>query len=246
MRSNKWFWLVIAAWLGGTPMASAMISSSRSYARLSSDGKRLLVMTTGKSMPHEWKREIFRLPDGRELALSEIFRKSGVYEVGSLAPVWQVDWYAYEINLRVSPDLDSMAVVFGHALQYPEEPALSFFHQGKPIREYGCHQLLGRLRSKVFFKLTNVNWHLDWYEEFETHGDYLTFITAQRTFGPADWSLNLGYQDAWVFDLRTGLAVEHGTLGAFRLAMITLAVAALFAVPGLIVFHRRRKRVKSS
>ncbi|MDB6133473.1 MAG: hypothetical protein JWM59_1716 [Verrucomicrobiales bacterium] len=245
MRSNKWIWLVIAVWLGGAPMAPAFTPSSQSYAKLSADCKRLLVMTTGKSEPQNRWDELFRLPDGRELALSEVFLKSGVYEVGTLSPVWQVDWYAYERNLRVSPDLDSMAVVFDHALQYPDEPALSFFHQGKPIREYGCHQLLGRLRSKVFFKLTNVNWHLDWYEEFETHGNYLTFITAQRSFGAAEWRLNLGCQDAWVFDLRTGKVVERRTLGAQRLAMIALAVAALFAIPGLIAFQRWRKRANS-
>jgi hypothetical protein len=225
--------------------ASAKTLSSRSYAQISEDGRRLLVMTTGKPSREYGEPKPFKLPDGRDVILEAAFQKSGVYELATLAPVWQVDWYCYQKNLAVSPDLDSLVRVNDHALTEGTGPGLEFFNKGLSVKRYRSNELLKTLRAPFFFILTSTNWHLDWYSNFAAQDGKLIFKTAPRLLGAADYRLNLGMQDSWVFDLRTGEVLASKTLGKARFVGFLLAAGALLVMPWLIWLLRRTRRGKN-
>src|SRR4051812_14929823 len=95
----------VFVFLFGAPVTSvASISAQHPRVTLSRDQTKLLVMfpalwldSAGKPFPEP--PPIATLPNGETVNLRDTFRKCGVYDAATLAPIWQVDWFEQEWNL---------------------------------------------------------------------------------------------------------------------------------------------------
>src|ERR1051325_8412771 len=89
--------------LFSSSIAEAAMSQPNSHAHYSADRKRLLVMISDWPACCDLAPE-FVLKDGRSIILRDFFCKSGCYDAQTLEPIWQVDWFAFEWELRTSAD----------------------------------------------------------------------------------------------------------------------------------------------
>ncbi|MES2707421.1 MAG: hypothetical protein V4726_12560 [Verrucomicrobiota bacterium] len=173
--------------------------------------------------------------------LFDTFKKSGVYDSSTFAPVWLVDWYAYDFELVSSPNLEDLVRVNRYGME--QDWGLAFYHQGLLTRRYSCDELLRSLNSKIFFRNTSANWHTDWYDTFGSNRDMLVFTTQPRLLGLADKRLNLGMQDSWVFSLRDGQVLGNKTMGTARFLGFILGLVVMLLTPfGIWLLRRGRRR----
>ncbi len=228
----------------GTGNLLAKTSVDVSHARITADGRQVLVM-----LPRDSSREVlqpvrFTLPEGRRIALHETFPKSGVYDAVTLQPVWQVDWFSQKDDMKWSDDFRSVVRRNIGALDLRASWALAFYRDGLPIREYSRHQLLTGLRQGPFFRFTSLDWHSVWYDEFEVLGDRLLLSTARRGLWRGwDRILDLGYQELYTFDLTTGTVLSREIRGRGRLAVMTAGLLALVLALPLGIWLKRRRQV---
>jgi hypothetical protein len=225
---------------------AAGISAPNSHATLSRDGTRLLVMI---STDAKWDRAApVTLPDGRVIvSLGDAFPKSGAYDARTLAPLWQVDWFSFERDIRCSDDFRS--VVRSNRQGMRSNWALAFYRDGSLIRTYACAELLTGLRQCLPYE--TWDWHTRWYEDFDLNSDgkRIVLSTARRRTFLCDRSIDLGLQEFYTFDLASGAVVTRRTAGAWLvwaygaagLAILgTVALALRFVVRSITASRRRR------
>src|SRR4051812_35178077 len=82
--------------------ARGSIAAPNSSLTVSADGRKLFVMVS--SDPKYDRESTATLPDGRVVDVHQTFAKSGVYDGSTLAPIWQVGWFALRHDLLISDD----------------------------------------------------------------------------------------------------------------------------------------------
>jgi hypothetical protein len=165
-------------WLLGLAVAMGGISAPYSYAVLSPNGKRILVMLSPIKVYDSEFPTKFKLPSGRLIVVGESFPKSGVYDATTLLPVWQCSWYVYHDDLRWSDGFDDLAILNRFALT--SGWGIAFYHQGQFVRSYDCQYLLTEFRNPIFLPYTTWDWHTRWEENFERDGNHILLSTARR------------------------------------------------------------------
>src|SRR5688572_20905526 len=197
-----------------TVPAAASVSGNPSTVSASSDGSRLLVMRS--PMPTMHPEPPITLPNGRVAAIRDLFNKSGVYDAHTLKPIWQVDWYENEFNLRWSDDFRHVVRVHPQALR--SDWGLAFFEDGRLLKAYPSHFLMTGLKSHWFVPYTSAGWHSVWCDSVEIDHvrSRVEFSTTRRQFQWNGHTLDLGLQERYTFDLETGVIIKRQITGAWR------------------------------
>jgi hypothetical protein len=229
----------LIGWIALTGPAMGKISARNSFAKLSPDGKRLLVMVAPDAKGDQARLKPFVLPDGRSLMLRDTLGKSGCYETDTLKPVWQVEWHVFESDLQTSPDFSH--VVFRNMHAFPDRVALIFYENGQEIKRYHYQELMRHFSGSPFLFLNYTDWHLQWYEDFEVKGDILTLTTIPRTLFHYNFELKLGISEHYTFDLNSGRMLSARTRGLTRFWIVIVFWILLIVVIPAGVFLRRRK-----
>ena len=221
----------------GMSNSLAGISAPASYAILSGDGKHVLVMRS-KVVNYDKRFPVkFTLPNGRLVIIHETFPKSGCYDSTSLAPFWQVDWYALAYTLRWSPDFGDVVRLNPWALK--SDWALEFYHEGHLAHRYDSTDLLTGLRHPAFFPLSTWDWYAKWYDSFEVHGNRLNLSTMPRQINLPGGKIDLGVSESYVFDLSSGMMISrslsdavylwlYGIVGTTVLCVLSFAIWLLY------------------
>ena len=226
--------LILPLLLVSTVATRVSISAENPRVTLSRDHTRLLVMfppvwldRTGQPLPEP--PPIVSLPYGQTVNLRDTFKKCGVYDAATLAPIWQVDWFEQEQDLLLSDDFRYAARRNIHGAY--RGWALAFYDGGKLVRSYNGAQLLTGL--KRFIPFTSANWHYRWYENFDLSpdGKRVRLSTARRRVKLFDHRLDLGLQEFYTFDLGTGSMLEQRRSGAWVIWAYVVALLALIIIP---------------
>ena len=172
------------------------------------------------------------LPDGRVVNLRQTFGKSGLYDATTLAPRWQVEWFAFKWHLLCSDDCRHVARLNIHGVR--SDWAIAFYDQGKLIRKYDCPTLLTRMKSPRCLPFQTGDWHYQWYGRFRlsSGGDRVLLSTVRRQAFIAGRNVDLGFQEFYELDLATGEILSRRTSGGWVVwayAAEVLAVSALLA-----------------
>jgi hypothetical protein len=237
----KFYLFLMVGWCALAGEAQGHISAQNSYAKVSQDGKRLLVMVAPRSKYDTEALPPFVLPDGQTLVLRDVFGKSGCYERDALKPIWQVEWYEFEHELKGSPDFSRIARRNLHA--YPDREALIFYENGKEIKRYQYQDLVRNLSSRYFLTFTTADYHDQWYEDFEATSDTLTLSTIPRALHFGDYSLELGVSEHYTFDLNTGNILTSQDIGVTRFwAFLVGGLLIVVSLPVAVLIHRWRQR----
>jgi hypothetical protein len=222
----------------------ASISSPDSHITLSEDGTRLLVMLSWDVKYDQTPTAT--LPDGRTVTLRSTFAKSGAYDAASLAPIWQVDWFAFKRDLRWSADFRH--VVRRNRKGFRSDWALAFYDDGKVIKDYDCAHLLTIPRGDWCLPYETSDWHRRWYEDFELSADrsQVLLSLARRRVQLGSKAIDLGLQELYIFDLATGVVVTRRSVGGWRIwaygvATVGIGLVALAAVFALWLLWRKRR-----
>lgn len=150
------------------------------------------------------------LPDGRTVDIRKQFSNSGIYDIETFLPIWEIDWFAYRGDLRWSDDFSAIAIRNRFGLY--SDPAIAFVREGKIFRSYNCSFLLTSLRHELFLPFESWDWHTRWYDEFKLVDSTLRVSTAERQIRRR----KLGLQEFYEFDFTTGdlisRRVENGRL----------------------------------
>lgn len=209
------------------------ISAPNSSVAISRDGERILVMLSPDAGYDQ--TSTFTLPDGRLINLHDTFPKSGVYNSSTLEPVWQVDWFSLQYDLRYSDDLQHLVRL--NRQGFRSDWAIAFYDGGKLIRTYDCAFLLTGMNRRWCLPYSTWDWHTQWYEDFDldTQRESVLLSTAQRRMYVPDHEIDLGLQEFYTFDLASGLLISRRSVGAWLVwaygaTAVALAVALFFAV----------------
>jgi hypothetical protein len=231
--------LVLLSMFSGVALAA--ISSPDSHARYSRDGKRILVMISN-NLAWDGTRK-FVLQDGRVVIMRDAFPKSGCYDAQTLGPIWQVNWFAFEWELRTSDDFTQIVRLYPKAMS--GGPALDFYTNGNLIRSYGCRDLLRNLNSTAFVNFTSGGWHYQWYdhERYNLSGiNQVNLDTGRRIFWIFRRGYDLGYQEHYTFDLASGKILAC-TYSGIDTLVIVIAKLAAAAVGGLLMLAWLLRRI---
>lgn len=87
------------------------------------------------------------LPNGEIVSLRGTFPFSGLYQVGSIVPIWTVDWYGEHRLVRLSDDARYVVLINrfgGGGDRFHSSPSwgIRFFDQGKQIANYDVQDLV--------------------------------------------------------------------------------------------------------
>ena len=236
-----WFFAVFTFLLlsTGSKVLRAGLSAPASFAVLSPDEKRVLVMRSFDVAYDEKHPVMFSMPGGRSIVLHEVFPKSGTYDSTSFAPIWQVDWYAFEYCLRWSPNFDDVVRLNTHALN--SNWASAFYHSGRLTHQYDKQDLLTGLRHPVFFPLSTWDWYSKWYDEFEVHQNQLFLSTSRRRITPFGLEVNLGLKESYVFDLSSGTVINRSTSGTGHMWLQGVTVATCICALFFTVWYLSKR-----
>jgi hypothetical protein len=224
------------------------ISAENSWVAFSADGRQVLVLLSpysdsGGSPSDGSPSAIF--PDGQQLALRETFTKSGVYDVATLTPKWQVDWYALQRDVLGSDDMRYVAVI--NRTGFHRGCAVAFFDRGRLVRAYNCADFLTGMSREEFLPFTSSDWHTQWYDNFALSSDHrsVNLSTARRRINLAGCKISLGLQEFYTFDLATGSITSRRTEGAWLVwtygaAIMLVAAGLVLAARGIWIWHRNR------
>jgi hypothetical protein len=239
--------LIVTAGLASFIPSSAMasVTAMNSYAQVSEDGTRILVMVSPAVEYDTITHPVpFFLPDGRTVSIRDTFVKSGCYDAGTLAPLWQVEWYDFPYCLRWSPDFSSVVRLNPRGIEPDNDWALAFYHDGQLIKEYDCAFLLTGLRHLLLFELSFRDWYLRWHDEFEVEGNRLDLSTARRRLCVYGLELDLGLQEFYEFDLATGEVVSFRSEGGW-VVWAYLGGCLMLLVSAALLIIWMLKRMKS-
>jgi hypothetical protein len=128
--------------------AKAGVAAVHSWAEVSEDGSRLLVVQAPREDAGEPEIE---LPDGRIVNLRTDFEASGLYAIDRLEPIWAFEDGAKIYNTRSSADMDYVVCINGGAPRGPA--AVRLFHEGKLFKEIAHHQLVKRFKEAHWLPL---------------------------------------------------------------------------------------------
>ena len=187
------------------------------------------------------------LPDGRTVNLRATFAKSGVYDATTLAPIWQVDWFAQPEDLLLSADFLHAARLNIHG--FHSNWALTFYDRGNAIQNYDCAHLLTHMSNIRCIPFTSSNWHYRWYEVFDLSPDatQLQLSTVRRRTYLFGRVIDFGFQEHYTFDLATGSIVNQRTTGVWRMAVYATTILALVVLPVMAVrllWHRAKSSTR--
>src|SRR4051812_24731904 len=225
--------LLLLTFLVFPAAARGGISAPNSSVALSPDGTKILVMLSPYGL--EDHQPTAALPGGRVVNLHDTFPKSGVYEVSTLKPVWQVEWFAFQRELLLSDD-------FRHIMRLNRQGfrstwAIAFYDEGRLVRKYNCRYLLNGLRRHECLPFTTGDWHTQWYDRFglSADRDQVLLSTARRQTYLGGYQIDLGLQEFYTFDLASGSLVRRRSVGAWRVwaygaASVTFFVGLVLAV----------------
>jgi hypothetical protein len=175
----------------------------------------------------------------------QTFAKSGVYDVSTLAPVWQVDWFALGPDLLIADDFRHVVRRNRGAVHYGW--ALAFYEDGRRVRTYDCGDLLTGMRGNWCLPFSTWDWHVQWYEDFDLAADRRTVMvsTARRVMYLGGSRIDLGLQERYAFDLNDGSVVSRRIEGRWR--VWRYAAGVVLGLGGLVVLiralWRRMKRM---
>ncbi len=237
----QFYLVLILGWCALAGEALGSISVPTSFAKVSQDGKRLLVMVARKSRYDTHAPVPFVLPNGRALELRETFGKSGCYETDTLKPLWQVEWFEFDDELKCSPDFSHLAR--RNMFACPDGVALTFYENGREIQHYQYQELLRNLASRYFLTQTSFNWHDQWYDDFQLTGHTLTLSTIPRAVHLGGHDMELGISERYTFDLNTGNILTSQEIGVTRFWVFLIGgLLIVISLPVAVVIHRRRQR----
>lgn len=226
-------------WIAGVAIASAGMSATPSYFIPSADGKRLLVMLSREGAFARKRPAAVTLPNGHSVILFEVFPTSGCYDASTLAPIWQVDWYALKDELIWSADFDHIA--WRNRFGFRSDWALAFYNRGKLIRSYDCEFLLPAFRHSAFLPYTTWDYYFEWCDEFKLTGNRVFLTTTRRRLSLGDHEIDLGVQETHIFDLSTGAVLSSESSGIRRLLFFCISlVTIVFVIPVTIWLRKRR------
>jgi hypothetical protein len=181
-----------------------------SWTKPTADGRHVFVM---RSPPYvsapggRWSDE--NKPSIRAIRLT--YPQSGLYRNdGSTAPLWAVDWYAYEGNVDVASD--GVHLVRRDGGGSMESSAFSFFANGRLVRRYTIGELV------------DAGWRLD-------RSVTRLFWSKHEAFDDAAlrYVVDTADGNAFVFDVATGaiLSESRQILYEFWIAAGVLILAAV-------------------
>jgi hypothetical protein len=223
--------------------AAASLSSPDSSANYSRNGTRILVM---RSPDPEGDRALpMTLGDGRVVKIRDAFPKSGVYDARTLAPLWQVNWFAHDWDLEWSDDM--RFVVERNRFGCRSRRALSFYADGKLTRTYSTGELLTGLNFEVLLPFTSGDWHTQWYDDFgaDHYRSAVNVSTARRQLHFCGGTFDLARQEFYTFDLETGAMLTRRISGAWGVWVYGACALALLIAPPLVlraIWRRWRSR----
>ena len=209
----------------------AGMSACNSFARLSQDGMRILVMRNPQAEGDRSKP--FTIPDGRAIDIRDTFPKSGVYDSSTLHPIWQVDWSSLENELRWSADFSDLVRLNIHGLD--SDWALRFYNEGRLVKSYPCTYLLTRLRNHFVIPFSTWDSHFEWYDHYELEGSRLLVSTVPRQLHLWGHTRDLQFQEVYTFDLHTGAVLSRRIIGESFLWRYAGAGAAALVLLALMI-----------
>ena len=168
--------ILFFVWICSSYTLYAKLSSPESYAILSKNGYRILVMLT-KSPGED---ESIILPSGEKIDLRKKFQSSGVFDLLTNKPIWQFNWYSNESELQTSDDFSSIIRLNDVALVSSQKWGLIFIYNGKIIKTYSLDDLIINFTSKYFFPFETGGYYCRWNDSFVLSGNTLKLITTKR------------------------------------------------------------------
>lgn len=184
----------------------------RSYKTPSPDGRYIFVMLA----PSFAELSDVQKVGGEEAALRNQYKESGLYfNDGSTAPLWIVDWYAYEVF--VSSDGVHL-IRKGPWASSENDETLTFFASGKSIKSYRVKDLV----DFVWLLPHSVS-HFRWDDDF-------IYDENNKAL-----SLTTRHKDKYRFDITTGEVIS-----SWRPIRLLLAGAGILIVVLIFRFVRRR------
>jgi hypothetical protein len=236
-------------------VARAGISAPSSSLAVSRDGSRILVMLSPYKPWHEGPAATLpdgrtlatlfdqaptaTLPDGRVVNVHDTFPKSGVYDASTFKPVWQVTWFSLQWDLLWSDDLRYVARL--NRQGFRSDWAIAFYDQGKLTHSYNCSFLLPHMNSASCLPFETWDWHVRWCDNVDLDATHKTLLlaTARRRTHIDEYTIDLGRQEFYEFDLATGSLLSSRSSGAWVIwkypaALVTAVVLLWFTIRKLL------------
>jgi len=200
-----------------------------SYFIPTDDNKHILVLLALVPTKDDTK-ELAKLPNGQTVHLRSVFPQSGLYAVGSNAPIWTIDWHdgfcflspntRYLVRVRDFGDFD-------HPNDEDSGWAIKFYTDGKLTKQYGVDELLDYPSLLPY-----------WYRSI-LRDDY---VDGDLEIRDGIFALHTFTHERYLFDITTGEVVEEFRLWktTSRYVIGVLVVAAV-AISYLLI-QRVRKR----
>ncbi len=214
----------------------AKLGTPQSYAIISKDGNRILVMLT-KSPGQD---ELFALPNNKIIDLRKTFKSSGVFNLTTNKPIWLFNWYSNAFEIQASDDFSSIIRLNEYGLVSPQKWGLMFIYNGKIVKTYSLDVLLTDFKSKYFFPFETGGYYFRWEDDFILNGNYLKLVTTARQINCFGHIIPLGYQESYSFDAKTGEILEKRINNPLLDAIITLTVIIFISI--LVAFFIKRHR----
>jgi hypothetical protein len=213
--------------------ARAGISSPNSSYAFSSDGRRVLALTS--PWPTDDQTPDITFPGGVTVPIRALFGRPGVYDVATFNLLWEVDGFCFLYELRWSDDFRHIVRLNRFGMREPW--AVRFYNEGTLVRSYDCHDLLTRMSSRRLLPYSTWDWYSRWFERFDLNAtrDRFQLTTARRQFYFCGYEINLGVQEFYEFDLATGTILSRRVEGTWRVWIYALILAAGVAVVALAV-----------
>ena len=214
--------------------AASLMRDPPSYVIRIPDGKHVLVMLSSVPRAVDDGDEC-KLPSGERVKLRDTFPASGLYRIGSTAPIWKLDWYEREDYVKVSEDARFVIRVnqFGAANRFrPTGWGLWFYDAGTPFK---CYQVNELVDYPSLIELTSAGWYYLWVDESIDERPSPSGLIHFRS----------STRDDFTFDMATGRIVAEFRFWrtVSRIASAVAIAVASFGVWGLI--YRRRHPLAS-
>lgn len=238
--------LIIIFLLSITQPAFCFIIGARSYAKVSEDETKMLVIIVQFKNP-DYKEDPVSiiLPDGRTIDVLSQFQTSGIYDIHTLDKISEIDWYCREDFLLWNENFSSMVILNHLAVFRAPGLALAFVRDGKITKTYDLPDLLKSLRHPLFLPYESYDWHHRWYDKFERADSILHLSTAKRTFLGEIPLFDLGVQEFYEFDFTSGDLISQRVENTKLKAMIALIILILLlSLGGAIFWVRRQQKLK--
>lgn len=201
----------------------------QSFYVFSEDQERVFVVIAPNA-EHDRADNLITLPNGETGPVREMFPSSGVFDIDTMAKLWEIEIYGFPENFAVSGDLEYWAAVHWEP-SVSSSIVLRIFHQSKETGVHDYDDLLAKPNHPMFLP----NWTLG-FDVFQFQDYRLVIKTSNRELWFFRRRIHLGGAETHVFDPNTGRLLSTTTEPRYVIQYMLLLAFILSSVLGGLCF----------